>query len=150
MKKRIHAISGGIACLTIFIFWVSTLFSELFFSIEAVVTVKQWIVWPGLFILVPSIAITGGTGFQLSKKRSGRLVENKKKRMPVISANGFFILIPSAILLHRWAAAGSFDFNFYILQSIELIAGATNLIMMGRNMRDGLRMSGARSKRLIR
>jgi hypothetical protein len=45
-------------------------------------------------------------------------------------------------VLNRWAAAGSFDITFYIVQAVELIAGATNLTLMGLNVRDGLRMAG--------
>jgi hypothetical protein len=31
---------------------------------------------------------------------------------------------------------------FYVVQAIELIAGATNFVLMGLNVRDGLRMAG--------
>jgi hypothetical protein len=40
------------------------------------------------------------------------------------------------------AAAGAFDTSFYLLQAIELLAGAVNLSLMALNIRDGLRMSG--------
>ena len=97
---------------------------------------------PGLFILVPAVAITGGSGFFLSKSRRGRLVDSKKKRMPFIAANGLIVLVPCAIVLSRWSAAGSFDTAFYVVQAIELSGGAINLALMGMNIRDGLRMSG--------
>lgn len=45
-------------------------------------------------------------------------------------------------MLNRWAAASSFDSAFYVVQTIELVAGATNLVLMGLNARDGLRMAG--------
>ena len=45
-------------------------------------------------------------------------------------------------MLNRWAVAGSFDTAFYVVQAIELVAGATNLALMGLNARDGLRMAG--------
>ena len=35
------------------------------------------------------------------------------------------------------AAAGQFDSVFYIVQSIELIAGAANLTLLGLSMKDG-------------
>lgn len=101
------------------------------------------IVIPALLILIPAIATTGGTGIALSKSRKGTLVEIKKKRMPIIGTNGVFILMPAAILLDSWASDGSFDAKFYILQTIEIIAGATNLVMMGLNIRDGLRLNGS-------
>jgi hypothetical protein len=62
--------------------------------------------------------------------------------MPFIAANGLFVLLPSAVLLDRWASQGMFDDTFYVVQGVELLAGAINLMLMGMNIRDGLRMSG--------
>lgn len=67
---------------------------------------------------------------------------SKKKRMPFIAVNGLFVLVPSAIFLNRWAALGAFDTMFYLVQSVELVAGAANLTLMGLNIRDGLKISG--------
>lgn len=142
MPKQVHFIAGLLATLAIATFFLSTVIAESLGSHEAVATVKALIVMPGLFILVPAIAATGGSGFFLSKSRQGRLVETKKKRMPLIAANGLLVLIPCAIFLNRWAVAGTFDSTFYLVQSLELLAGATNLTLMGLNIRDGLRMSG--------
>ncbi|MFV0292431.1 MAG: hypothetical protein ACK5II_04110 [Paracoccus sp. (in: a-proteobacteria)] len=63
----------------------------------------------------------------------------KKKRMPIIAANGILVLIPSALYLSGKASAGTFDTGFYIVQSLELVAGAANIILLALNMRDGLR-----------
>lgn len=142
MPKQVHFIAGLLATLTIATFLLSTVIVELFGSPDAVATVKALIVMPGLFILVPAIAATGGSGIFLSKTRQGRLVETKKKRMPFIAANGLLILIPCAIFLNRWASAGIFDSTFYLVQGLELFAGAVNLTLMGLNIRDGLKMSG--------
>lgn len=142
MPKRVHLIAGLLAAATIATFWLSTILVESFASFEAVSRLKSLIVVPGLFILVPAIALAGGSGFFLSKSRRGRLVDAKKKRMPFIAANGLLVLVPCAIVLDRWAAAGSFDTQFYAVQVIELLAGAANLTLMGLNIRDGMRMSG--------
>jgi len=142
MKKNIHFIAGILATLTIATFFTSTIVVELFGSHDVIAAVKSLIVIPGLFILVPAIAATGGTGFALSKSRQGKLVQAKQKRMPFIGANGVLVLIPCAIFLDRWASSGAFDTIFYIVQGIELIAGAINLTLMSMNIRDGLRMSG--------
>lgn len=142
MKPLIHRIAALIAMLTIATFFSSTLVVELFGSQQSITMVKALIVMPGLFILIPAIAITGASGFALSKTHHGRLVERKMRRMPFIALNGLFILLPSAIYLNRWAAAGSFDMEFYIVQGLELTAGAINLILMGLNMRDGLKVAG--------
>jgi len=131
-----------LATLTIATFFLSTLVTELFGTHETVAMVKASIVMPGLFILVPAIAVTGGSGIFLSKSRQGRLIEAKKKRMPFIAANGVLIMIPCAIVLNRWAAAGVFDTTFYVVQALELLVGAVNLTLMGMNIRDGLTMSG--------
>lgn len=142
MINKIHPVAAVIATLCIATFFASTILVELFGSQESIATVKDLIVMPGLFILVPAIAATGGTGFVLAKNRKGRLVENKLKRMPFIGANGLLVLLPAAIMLDQWAASGSFDSKFYIVQGLELLAGATNLSLMGLNMRDGLKMTG--------
>ena len=60
----------------------------------------------------------------------------------MIAVNGVFILIPAAIFLSQSAASANFDTTFYIVQGIELFAGATNLLLMALNMRDGLKLSG--------
>ena len=142
MPKKAHFIAGILATLTIATFLISTVLVELCGSHETVATVKSLIVIPGLFILIPAIAATGGSGLFLSKSRQGGLVETKLKRMPFIAANGVFVLVPCAIFLDRWAAAGSFDKTFYLVQGVELLAGVVNLTLMGLNMRDGMRMSG--------
>lgn len=147
MRKTVHTLAALTATLCIATFVSSTLLVELFGSHETIATVKQLIVLPGLFILVSSIALTGVTGFAASRHRKGRLLEAKKKRMPIIAANGALILLPAAIVLERWAGSGAFDTGFHALQSVELVAGAVNLALMGLNIRDGLRLSGRRSTR---
>ena len=141
MKSRAHAIFGGIALLCIFCFWTSTLISELFLPQGSVVTVKG-VILQAMWILIPAMAATGGSGFALAKNRSGRLVESKKKRMPLIALNGLLVLLPSAFYLHSKAQAGAFDTSFYVIQAVELTAGATNLWLLSKNMYDGLKLAG--------
>lgn len=141
MTKIIHPIAGTIALLTILTFWLSTAVSELFAGQVTVTTVKTLIPW-GFIILIPALIAAGGSGFQLGKKMRGRLVATKKKRMPFIAANGIVILVPSALYLSFKAQAGAFDSGFYAVQALELIAGAANIVLLGLNMRDGLRMTG--------
>lgn len=150
MKRVVHLAAGLLATSLIATFFVSTVLVELFGSHEAVATVKALIVAPGLWILVPAIAVTGGSGFSLSQSRQGRLVETKKKRMPFIAANGILVLVPSAIFLNLWASQGVFDTRLYTVQMLELLAGAVNLTLMGFNIRDGLRLTGRlRHNRLL-
>jgi len=137
-----HLLAGLLATLTIAAFFTATLLVELFGTHDAIAGIKHMIVFPGLFILVPAIAVTGGSGFALSKVRQGHLVQAKLKRMPFIAANGLLVLLPAAIFLNMWAAQGVFDNRFYIVQAVELLAGAINLLLMGLNIRDGLKLTG--------
>ncbi len=142
MPKRAHLVAGILAPLCIATFFLSTILVELFGSPAAVAQLKSLIVTPGLWILIPALAAAGGSGMFLSRSRSGRMVDAKKKRLPFIAANGLLVLVPCAIFLNRWAAEGSFDTTFYVVQAIELIAGAINLTLLGLNVRDGLKLSG--------
>ena len=141
MKTRIHAIAGGIGLSMILMFWTSTLITELFGSHEVITTVKALIL-NGMYILIPSMIIVGGSGMAMGKNRKDTLAMNKKKRMPIIALNGLLVLLPSAWFLASKSSAGEFDMTFYTIQGIELIAGAANLTMMGLNIRDGLIMTG--------
>lgn len=141
MISIIHPIAGAIAILTIVTFWLSTTLSELFGSQAMITTVKTAIPW-GFLVLIPALMATGGSGFGLAKSRRTGLVGTKMKRMQVIAANGLLVLIPSAMFLASKAKAGDFDSAFYIVQILELLAGATNISLLGLNMRDGLKMTG--------
>lgn len=141
MLKLIHPMAGGVALVTIATFWLSTALSEIFGSEAMVVAVKTAIPW-GFLLLIPAIALAGGTGFGLAKGRRGGLVGAKIKRMPMIGANGVLILIPSALFLASKASTASFDSAFYAVQALELAAGAANITLLGFNMRDGLKMKG--------
>lgn len=141
MKKIIHPIAGTIAMLCIGSFWVSTLVSELFLSQDAIVLVKHTIL-QAMWVMIPAIVATGGSGFLLTGERKGNLLEGKKKRMRFIAANGLLILLPCAFYLYGKAAAGEMDATFYALQVVELVAGATNFILIALNSRDGLKLSG--------
>ena len=145
-EHKIHVVVSLIATLCIATFFTSTIIVELFGSHEMIATTKNFILMPGLLILIPAMAATGGTGFALSKTQKGQLVNSKKKRMPIIAANGILILIPAAIFLEQWASNGDFDTRFYIVQSIELVAGLINLTLMGLNIRDGRKIHKDRKR----
>ncbi|TXH89449.1 MAG: hypothetical protein E6Q78_07375 [Rhodoferax sp.] len=142
MANITHRIAAALALLCLLTFFLATVWVELFGSHETVAWVKSLIVTPGLWIMVPAMVATGGSGMLIGKGRRGRLVESKKKRMPFIALNGLLVLVPCAIVLHQWADQGRFDTTFYFVQAIELLAGATNLVLMCLNVRDGLRMTG--------
>ncbi len=140
MKTKIHAVAGIVGFLTILTFWISTVYAELFGVAATISWVKAGIL-QGMFILIPAMIIVGASGMSLGKKSFHPLATKKKKRMPIIGANGMLILLPAAIFLETKAAAGIFDRCFYVVQGIELIAGTINLSLMGLNIRDGLRIT---------
>ena len=146
MLKLSHPVAGTVALLTIATFWLSTALSELFASHATVTAVKSAIPW-GFLLLIPAIAAAGGSGFALAQGRRSRVVAAKIRRMPFIAANGILVLIPSALFLAAKAKAGAFDAWFDAVQAIELIVGATNIALLGLNMRDGLRMKGRLRRR---
>lgn len=140
MKRQIHAAAAALSLLFLATFWGSTVVAELFLSAAAVTQVKQSIAY-ALLVFVPVMMVTAGTGFVMGGKGRHPLLVNKRKRMPFIGANGLLILVPSAIFLSLRAQAGLFDGVFYGVQALELVAGATNLCLIGLNIRDGLRLS---------
>ncbi len=137
----IHPFAGAVAILTIATFWFSTALSELFCSQTTIIVVKTAIPW-GFLLLVPAIALAGGSGLTLAKGRRGSVIDSKIRRMPLVAVNGVLILIPSALYLSFKANAASFDSAFYAVQILELVAGAANMMLLGLNMRDGLQMKG--------
>lgn len=140
MIKTIHPIAGAIALMTIATFWLSTLGAELFGSRAQIIAVKTSIPW-GMLFLVPAMAAVGSTGFKRARGRRDGVLGAKARRMPIIGANGVLVLIPSALFLASKAKAGDFDTTFYTVQVAELVAGAVNLTLLGKSMRDGLRLT---------
>lgn len=141
IKTRVHAIAGVVGFLMIATFWTATAVSELIGHEAAITAAKNGILW-GMIVLIPAMVIAGGSGMSLGQSRSDQGVLVKKKRMPIIALNGLIVLLPSAVFLASKANAGSFDGVFYAVQALEFIAGATNLTLMGFNIRDGLRLTG--------
>lgn len=62
--------------------------------------------------------------------------------MRLIAANGPLVLTSAAVYLQSKAAAGRLDAGFYVVQVLELAAGAIQLALLGRNFLDGLRLAG--------
>ncbi|MGB0129123.1 MAG: hypothetical protein WBP72_15895 [Rhodocyclaceae bacterium] len=138
--KLIHACAGAVAFATILAFWSSTLIAELFLSNTAVMATKQAILY-GMWLLVPSIALTGASGVVLARRRPGQFADRKKVRMRLIAANGLVILIPASLYLASKASQGQFDGAFYSVQVLEVLVGAAQLFLMGRSFREGLAFS---------
>ena len=142
----IHRSAGIVAMGLIGLFWLSTAISEIWLSEQTIVAIKTLIPY-GFLLLVPAIATAGATGIKLAKGRNTGIIGAKLKRMPLVAVNGLLILIPSALFLASRAKGGNFDNWFYVVQAVELLAGATNFTLLALNMRDGFKMTSGRRRR---
>ncbi|KXV62257.1 hypothetical protein AD949_12735 [Acetobacter orleanensis] len=122
---------------------VSTIIAELSGNFQTIAATKHAIVW-GLLVLVPCLAFTGLSGYQIAGKKPQGLALTKFKRMRVIGINGLCILVPCAFFLAFRVSDLKFDWLFYSVQFLELVTGSINLLFLGMNFRDGLRMSRSR------
>ncbi len=143
MKKILflHATAATFSLIIIIIFISSTLVAELFLTPIAIVNVKSSI-FKGIFILIPIIILTAISGNILARKRSGKLIQDKQKRMLFIAINGVCILLPAAIFLNHQANLGHFSINFYIVQLLEIIFGILQIILLSKNFYAGLKLRG--------
>lgn len=141
----VHGAASTVALLTIALFWIATVASELAGDPAQVTRVKHGIAW-GLLVLVPAMAVTGGSGRALAGPSPRGLPGKKFRRMTVVAALSLLVLVPAALLLVRWAGAGQLGLAFYTVQVVELIAGAVNFTPLGLNFRDGLRLRGVRRR----
>jgi hypothetical protein len=145
MIRTLHAAAGAIALLTLATFWLSTAISETLLSADAVATVKTAIV-SGLFVLIPAMAAAGASGTMLAKSRPAGLTTAKSRRMRLLAINGLVIMIPAALFLARKANGGELDTAFFAVQGLELAVGAVQIVLLSRNFRDGLRLTGRISR----
>ncbi|MCW3781902.1 hypothetical protein [Defluviimonas salinarum] len=148
MKPKLHAAAGAIALATILTFWLSTVLSEIFGGPATVAAAKTAILY-GMALLIPAMATAGATGAAMGRGWKLPQVQVKLRRMKIIATNGILVLLPSAVFLAFRAQAGVFDTTFYTVQAIELLAGATNIILLGLNLRDGLALALRRNRRAV-
>ncbi|WEM45143.1 hypothetical protein PTW35_18795 (plasmid) [Photobacterium sp. DA100] len=136
----IHRCAGAIALCLILTFFLSSLAVDLAGTHAQIAMVKQGILYcVGLLIL--AMMVTGISAKKLYPGKAKGILATKQLRMKLAAANGLLILLPAAVMLAQWSAAGQFDLWFWRLQGLELIAGATNATLLGLNIRDGLRIA---------
>jgi hypothetical protein len=140
LARRVHPIAGGLALLTMLAFWTSTVAVELAGDRADIVAVKHAIMW-GLLVLVPALAVTGGTGFVRAGRSKNAHVVAKKRRMQVVAPIGLLVLVPCVLYLGTTASASGLGAYFREVQAVELLAGAVNIALMSLNVRDGLRLT---------
>ena len=78
--RRIHAINGALATLTVATFWCSTVVSEVFFNADVMAQVKHWIAMYGLMPMTLFMMVAGATGSRLASGLPGPLTHEKAKR----------------------------------------------------------------------
>lgn len=144
MLPKIHAAFGAAALLIIATFWTATVTTIVIGDKYLIAMAKLGIAW-GLLALIPMLILTGVSGNRLSENMRGPLIGAKQKRMKFIAFNGLIILVPSALILLPLAMQGQGGALYWTIQTLELLAGATNITLLGLNMRDGLRLSRRRA-----
>ena len=144
----VHGIAGFTAFAIISAFMLASVATELSGDEKTIAVVKSAIRW-GLLALVPVLAATGGSGYRLVAGNPKGVASVKFNRMKIIALNGVLILVPSVLFLAWKADRGEFDTWFAAVQALEYLAGATNLVLMGLNMRDGFRLSGRLRRRPV-
>ncbi|MBW6419452.1 hypothetical protein [Celeribacter sp. PS-C1] len=143
MLPKIHAAFGAAALLIIATFWTATVTTIVIGDKYLIAMAKLGIAW-GLLALIPVLILTGVSGSRLRQTMRGALVGAKQKRMKIIAFNGIVFLVPSALILLPLAMQGQGGQLYWAIQTVELLAGATNLTLLGLNMREGLRLSRRR------
>ncbi|MCO4770563.1 MAG: CDGSH iron-sulfur domain-containing protein [Deltaproteobacteria bacterium] len=141
MKGLAHAVAGVLGFLLVVTFLSSTLVSELFTTPETVATVKK-LTFRGMFLLIPALLVAGGSGVSLLGTRTDSLALVKQKRGPIAFMTSLLVVLPSAFFLSRWSAAGTMGGLFYGVQAVEVGALGLCAVMIGRNIRDGLALTG--------
>jgi hypothetical protein len=141
MLKRLHLIAAATGFATILVFWLSAVLAELFGSPDQVAHVRRAILW-GLLVLLPALLVAGVTGSSMAGVSTDPRIRAKKRRTAFVAAIGLLLLVPAAFYLDRLASREEVDALFHLAQTAELAAGAVSVVLMSRNIRDGLRISG--------
>jgi CDGSH-type Zn-finger protein len=141
MKGMLHAVAGVLGFVLVATFVLSTMGSALIGGPEAIATVKR-LNFMGMFVLLPALAGAGATGMSLLGKRKDPVALTKQVRGPRAFMTNLLVVLPIAIFLWFRASAGTFDALYYGAQTIELVAQAFCLLMIGLNIRDGLAIRG--------
>ncbi|HZA41056.1 MAG TPA: hypothetical protein VFA00_10570 [Actinomycetota bacterium] len=140
-----HGVAGGIALSLALAFLGASVAAEVLGSDDTVARVKHAILFV-IPLLAFSAIVAGGSGTWMSRKSKAKIISRKAKRMRIIGANAVLVLIPCAVILDRLASGGEFGARFDALQAVEFVFGATNVALLGLNMRDGLRMRARRGR----
>ena len=137
----VHAAAAAAAFLIILGFEIVTIGTESTGKLAAIASVRLGILYV-LPVLIGLLITAAATGRSLAGARPLGLVARKQRRMMLVAANGMLILVPAALFLAWKAQSGPFDTAFGVVQAAEIVFGAANMILIGLNARDGLRLTG--------
>jgi hypothetical protein len=143
--RRVHLAASTGALLIVLSFLGATIAVETVGTEPDVAAVKHWIA-RALVVFVPVVAVAGITGRRLAGRSRGPIVSRKLRRMQLIAGTGILVLLPSALTLDHLAGEGRFDTAFVVVQTLELLAGASNVTLLALNFRDGMRMRAQRAR----
>ncbi len=101
---------------------------------------RERVLWIVGLVLLPAMMAAGLSGFRLGRGWRRPEVAAKAARMRLIAAIGLLILLPLAVGLWWLAAQGMIEGRCHLLQRIESLAGLVNLLLLGLNLRDGMRL----------
>lgn len=146
--KNIHKVAAILAFLLITSFLTSTIIADLLATPEKIAQVKNTILM-FIPILILAMIATGLSAKKLYPSAVTGKFKLKQTRLKVAAINGTLILLPAAIVLAKWSALGQFDGLYWTVQILEVIAGMTNLTMIGLNIRDGIRLGVKAKKRTV-
>jgi hypothetical protein len=139
MNRLAHKISTTFGVILVFLFLISTVISEVFGSLETITTVKRFIMY-GVLVLIPIILVATVSGQSLAGTNNHLIILKKKKRMTWIGLNTIIVLIPSAIALYFLSSAENWGIWYVTIQVLEITSGITSVILMGLNIRDGIKL----------
>ncbi|MFD2173297.1 hypothetical protein [Rhodobacter lacus] len=142
--SKLHAAAGGVAMATICGLQATILAHELTGVPADIAAMRGNILWVVALVLLPAMALAGGSGSKLGRGWNGAFVAQKRARMKRVAALGLGLLVPLAALLAWRASTGHTGADFVALTQLERLAALVNLWLLGRNMRDGLAHARAR------
>lgn len=137
---KLHAAAGAVAMLTILGLQTAIALGEPTGYPAEIAALREAILYVVCLVLIPAMIAAGASGFRLGRGGRGPVIAAKRARMQAIAAIGLIVLLPLAIGLWVLAAQGMVEGRFHLLQRIETLAGLVNLLLLGLNMRDGLRL----------
>lgn len=140
LPARLHAAAGAVAMLTILGLQTMITLGETSGYPAEIAALRSRVLAVVCLLLVPAMIAAGASGARLGRDWRGPLIAAKRRRMMVIAALGLLVLLPLAIGLWGLASRGMIDGRFVLLQRIETLAGLVNLLLLGLNLRDGMRL----------